>query len=141
VTKFPFKDAEQKRLYNQHYREQQKEVRESARIEMLRTVNETISKLFPSDVNGLLLIDTDLTFYKTFSDYRRDHPNASFPEFQDYQCDQKEWVFERKSERVEAVSKALEYLDGSEPKMREWRKTFPKFFEKWVQKKEEVEQS
>ncbi|MGD0160340.1 MAG: hypothetical protein ABSB89_08580 [Candidatus Bathyarchaeia archaeon] len=134
MTKFPFKDAEQKKRYNQIYRENQRELREEARIEMLRTVNETIAEHNPTDINSLLQLDTDLRFYKTYGDFKRDHPDAQFSEFLTYQSDEKEWLFERQSERVLAVQRALVFLDGSEPKMRIWREMFPRFFEKYEHK-------
>jgi hypothetical protein len=127
----PFKDTESKKRYNQHYREQQAELKAEAKADMLRTINRTIAERNPFDMNGLLLLDTDLSFYKTFGDFRRDHPDAKFPEFLDYQSDQKEWLFQAKSERALAVQRAITFLDGSEPKMQIWREMFPRFFERY----------
>lgn len=133
----PFKDAEQKRAYMESFRQKKREAKEEARIEMIHTVNNVISQLNPTDVNGLLLIDTDLTYYKSFGDFRRSHPNASYPEYEEYSSDQKIWLFTAKSERIKAVQRAFVYLDQFEPQTKVWRKQFPKFFSKY----EEVSQS
>jgi hypothetical protein len=140
VTKFPFKDAEQKRAYMESFRLKKREEKEEARIDMLATVNKTIMSQNRFDINGLLLLDTDLRFYKSFGDYKRSNPSATFPEFLAYQSDFSEWLNERKSERFLAVQKAIEYLTQYEPKTQVWRKMFPRFFEKY-QQKEEVSQS
>ena len=129
----PFKDPEAKKRYMENYREKQREQRDQERQEMLSTVNRTIAEQNPFDVNGLRLLDTNLSFYKSFGDYRHDHPNAIFPEYEEYQQDQKGWLNERKNERVLAVSKAIEYLVSFEqnPKIQLWKKLFPKFFKKY----------
>lgn len=137
VRTVPFKDAEQKRQYMESFRQKKCEEKEFEREKMLDMVNRVISAQNPSDINGLLLIDTDLTYYKSFGDFRKDHPAAQFPEFQEYQSDQKEWLFERKSDRVKAVQRALAYLtEFEQAKTEQWRKLFPKFFSKYEQKEE-----
>lgn len=120
-----------KRYYEKHRVQREKLAlnRRLEREEMLATVNETISKLNPSDVNGLLLIGSNLRT-PLFGEYLREHPNAKWGEYDEYREDQQEWISERKSERFNAVQKAIEYLDEFEPKAQVWRKLFPEFFKK-----------
>jgi hypothetical protein len=129
----PFKNPEAKKAYMESYREKKRELRDQERQEMLATFNRTISAQNPLDINSLLQLNTNLTFYKNFGDYKRDHPDAKYENYSEYEEIQKSWLSDRKSERALAVQKALTYLVEFEqnPKIQLWRKLFPKFFKKY----------
>lgn len=137
----PYKNSEQKKQYMKAYREKHQTHRQEKALErkqekeeMIRTINETISKLNPDDINCLLQLDSNLlkSYYEDFGDYRREFPKATFEDYQEYLNEEREWIGERKSERKEAFKVAVGWLiQTRHSKIKTWMEMFPKFFEKY----------
>jgi len=160
----PFKDLEKKKEYQRKYkrdymkkyrakpeekqkREVKTEERNREKAEMLSAISQTLERLNPLDMNGLVQLDCSClkhSFYKNYADYKKNlepEPNESeedfkerlkFPAYKEFYTSERTWIQGLKSEQKNAIRHAISFLLSSDHRIHKWMTDFPEFFIRWI---------